>query len=337
VRPVDRPPLLSGRTRVLLALLVVQLLFSTLHVVGKIVLAHLEPMALAAVRVTVATPILALWAARTGRGSATRPTARDWRSFALLGLLGVAANQILFLVGLGWTTATSSAILMPSIPVFTAGAAALLGVERLTGRKLAGLAAAVAGAVVLLDPRHLALGGRATLGNLLILANCCCYAFFLVLQRPLLARLPWRGVVAGAFACALPLTLAAAAPAIGRTAWASLPLSTWAGLVYIAVFPTVGAYAINTWAVGRGGPSLSAAATTLQPLLTAGLAAAVLGESLHLVQGLGALMILAGLALVATAAPRAAAAGATRRAAPGPDRPGSPVAPAPGSRRTPPA
>jgi len=39
---------------------------------------------------------------------------------------------------LRFTTATNAAILMPSIPVFTVAAAALLGAERLTRRRIVG-------------------------------------------------------------------------------------------------------------------------------------------------------------------------------------------------------
>jgi len=188
VRDADRP--------VLVALLAVQILFATLHVVGKIVLADLSPLAFAGTRVLVATPLLLALAWRHDRRV---PDRADWPRLALLGMLGIFANQTLFLLGLNFTTATSSAILMPSIPVFTAAAAALLGVERVAGRRLAGIAAAAAGALVLLDPTRLETSRQATVGNLLILGNCLCYAFFLVLQRPLFARIPWRTLIAWSF------------------------------------------------------------------------------------------------------------------------------------------
>jgi drug/metabolite transporter (DMT)-like permease len=281
--------------RVLGALILVQAIFSTLHVVGKIVLRDLAPLALAGTRVAIATPLLLAIAWRHDR---TVPARADWPRLALLGFLGIMANQTLFLLGLSFTTATSAAILMPSIPVFTAGVAALAGIERVRGARLAGVLLAAAGALVLLDPARLETSGRATLGNLLVLSNCLCYAFFLVLQRPLFERVPWRTVIAWSFLFGSIGTLALSAPALAATPWSGLPASALAGTLYIGLVPTAGAFALNTWAVRRSSPAMAAAFTTLQPVLTGALAALALGEAVRGHQAIGFLLIVAGLALV---------------------------------------
>lgn len=281
--------------RVLGALILVQAIFSTLHVVGKIVLVDLAPLALAGTRVAIATPLLLAIAWRHDR---TVPERRDWPRLALLGFLGILANQTLFLLGLSFTSATSAAILMPSIPVFTAGVAALVGIERVRGARLAGILLAAAGALVLLDPARLETSGRATLGNLLVLSNCLCYSFFLVLQRPLFERVPWRTVIAWSFLFGSIGTLALSAPALAATPWTGLPASALAGTLYIGLVPTAGAFALNTWAVRRSSPAMAAAFTTLQPVLTGALAALALGEAVRGNQAIGFLLIVGGLALV---------------------------------------
>lgn len=287
--------------RVLATLLFVQVAFSTLHVVGKVVLAELSPLALAGTRVAIATPLLMLLAWRHDRFV---PARSDWPRLALLGMLGIFANQTLYLLGLRFTTATSSAILMPSIPVFTAAAAAMLGIERVAGRRLAGIVAAAAGALVLLDPTRLETSPEATLGNLMILGNCLCYSFFLVLQRPLFERIPWRTLIAWSFLFGSLGTLPVAAPSIVRADWAALSWPAISGIVYIGVVPTALNFALATWAVRRSSPAVVAAFTTLQPLLTGTLAALTLGESLRANQAVGFVLIVAGLFLVQAGAPR---------------------------------
>lgn len=158
------PPL-----RIHLALLLVQALFSGFHVVGKAVLADMPPLALAGLRVLIAAPLLlavAWWKDRF------LPPLREMPRLALLGLLGVFTNQILFLVGLSYTTASNAAILMPSIPVFALGLSVLFRIQRAGARELSGVASAAAGAVVLLEPSRFSLADGTVLGNLLILANC---------------------------------------------------------------------------------------------------------------------------------------------------------------------
>lgn len=281
--------------RAVAALLAVQVIFATLHVVGKVVLAEIPALAFASTRVLIAAPLLAAMAWHHDR---VMPLRRDWPALTLLGLLGVFANQLLYLVGLRFTTATNAAILMPSIPVFTVAAAALLGAERLTRRRVAGVALAAIGALVLLDPARLELGGHAALGNLLVAGNCLCYAFFLVLLRPLLARIPWRTVLAGAFATGGAATLIASLPTLATVDWQGVHGGTWLAIAYVGVFPTAGTYALNTWAVRRTSPSLAAAFSTLQPLFTAILAAVFLAERFGWIQAVGFALIVGGLAVV---------------------------------------
>jgi drug/metabolite transporter (DMT)-like permease len=279
----------------IVALLVVQVVFATLHVVGKVVLAEIPALAFASTRVLIAAPILAAMAWHHDR---LLPTRRDWGALAVLGLLGVFANQVLYLVGLRFTTATNAAILMPSIPVFTVAAAALLGAERLTRRRVAGVVLAAIGALVLLDPARLELGGRTSLGNLLVAGNCLCYAVFLVLLRPQLARLPWRTVVAGAFVTGGAATLLVSLPTVAAVDWPAVHGATWLAIAYVGVFPTVGTYALNTWAVRRSSPSVAAAFTTLQPVFTALLATLYLHETFGWLQAAGFGLIVSGLVVV---------------------------------------
>ena len=295
---VAETALRSGTDRgAIVALLVVQVIFATLHVVGKVVLAEIPALAFAATRVLIAAPLLAALAWHHDR---VLPSHRDWRDLTLLGLLGIFANQLLYLVGLRYTTATNAAILMPSIPVFTVAAAAILGAERLTKRRVVGVGLAAAGALVLLDPARLELGGHATLGNLLVAGNCLCYAFYLVLLRPLLTRLPWRTVVAGAFVTGGSATLLVSLPALSGLDWSAVPSATWWAIAYVGVFPTGGTYALNTWAVRRSSPSLAAAFTTLQPVFTALLAAVYLQERFGWLQAAGFTLIVSGLAVVSS-------------------------------------
>lgn len=277
------------------ALLAVQLSFSGFHVVGKVMLETMPPLALATTRVLFATPLLvglAWWKDRR------LPSWRYWPHLALLGLLGVFLNQILFVVGLKYTTATNAAILMPSIPVFAVGMGWLTRVERVGPRRIMGVLLAAAGAVTLLDPRSFSLGDSSALGTLLILVNCLSYATFLVLQRPLLAKLPWRTVIAWSFLFGgLGVTLVGM-PALGTVDIPEVGMEVWLGVLYIALFPTFLGYLLNTWAVRRSSATLAAAYTTVQPLLTAMLAMVFLAERLGGPQIAGFVLIAAGLWLV---------------------------------------
>jgi drug/metabolite transporter (DMT)-like permease len=255
----------------------------------------MHPLALAVLRVGFATPVLLALAWRRDRAL---PARRDLPVLALLGALGVFGNQVLFIWGLSYTTATDAAILMPSIPVFAAALAVAFGIERVGPRRLAGVALAVAGALVVLDPSRFSLADRATVGNLMVLANCLLYAGFLVLQRPVLERLPWRTVVAWSFLFGSLGVLAVGGGELAALDPAAVSRGAWLGVGFILVFPTVLGYLLATWAVRRSSPTLVAAYTTLQPLLSALMAAAFLGERFGLAEAAGFALIAGGLWLV---------------------------------------
>ncbi len=278
--------------RVHAVLVAVQVMFGIFHVVAKAALAEMAPLALAGIRALVAAPLLMALAWRVDR---VLPRRRDLPMLALLGALGVLANQVLFIEGLKRTTATNAAILMVGIPVFAVAVAGLLGIERVGAGRLAGVALAVAGALVLLRPARLTLGSGVALGNALITTNAVCYAAFLVLQRPVLRRLPWRTVIAWAFLFGGAGVLLLAWPDLAALPRAHLSPATWWGVLYIALFPTAFAYAASTWAVRRSSPALVAAYSTLQPLVAALLAALFLGERIGWAEGAGFALIVAGL------------------------------------------
>jgi len=225
----------------------------------------------------------------------------------LLGALGVFANQIFYILGLSHTTATNAAILMPSLPVITVIAAALLGVERVGRGRLLGIGLAVAGALVMVNPARFTAAPEMVLGNVLLMTNTLCFASFLVLQRPILARLPWRTVIAGAFLTGGLGVLVVAAPTLARLDFAAISGKTWLGVGYIVIFSTVIAYSINTWAVRRSSPALVAVYTTVQPLITGTLAAVFLDETFGWAEVAGFALIVSGLWQVNAAARRAAA------------------------------
>src|SRR4051795_5790718 len=273
-------------------LILVQVTFGGVPRGAQAGVSELSPPALAAIGVGAATPVRMALAWRRDR---FLPARRDLPMLALLGGLGVLANQVLFITGLQSPPAPNAGILMPSVPVFAAGAAALMGIERIPLNRSIGILLSVAGALVLVNPFRFTAGRSGALGNGLILTNGLCYALFLVLQRPVLTRIPWRTVTAAAFFFGGLGVLAVSLPALLAFDPARVGTGAWLGVAYIIVFPTIFAYAASTWAVRRSSPALVAAYNTLQPLVASSLGVAFLGESFGWAEGVGFALIAAGL------------------------------------------
>ncbi len=278
--------------RVHLALLFVQISFGGFSVFGKYVLGYVHPLSVAAMRVVFAGPLLMLLALRF---DAVRPKGRDFLTLAGLGFFGVFLNQILFITGLNYTTATNASILMPSIPVFTVAVAMVMGIERITWRRSVGIGLAVAGALIMLRVTRFSLAEDTVLGNIMILVNCLSYSVFLVYARPILLRIPPLTVIAWTFVFGGSGILIVSAPELLRTPFASLPALAWTGIAYVVIFPTLINYLLNTWAIKRSSSTLVATYTTLQPVVATTLAVIFLGEEFAMREILGFLLIVAGL------------------------------------------
>lgn len=280
------------RWKIALLLLAVQMTFAGYHVSGKLIFRHLSPLDLAGLRVGFATPLLLILAWHKDH---TLPRLRDLPVLALLGLLGVCLNQVLFAFGLYRTTATSASILMLAIPVFAVAIGAISGIEHIGWRRQIGIASALFGAVVMLHPTASSMSESAASGNLLIVLNSLCYAGFLVFQRPILRRLPWLTVIAWSFLFGSIGVESLAARDLSHLTSSQFPPEVIALLVYVILLPTVFAYSTNTWGVHRATPIVVAAFVTLQPAATSLLAHFVLGETLNWQDVLGFTLILAGL------------------------------------------
>lgn len=289
--------------RVHAMLVLVQLAFATLSVVGRVVLRDVPPMAFAMLRLVGAALVFAALSPRT-----FLPAAMPWRDrLAIAGCaaLGIWGNQALFLSGLARTTATNATVLVATIPVFTAIASIVLGREPPRARVIGGIAIAFAGIVVLVGLDALDLGGAHLVGDLLVTANSVAYSLYLVLVRDYTAKYGGLPVVAWAFFCGALYSLPLGVPQLLGAA-AAVPDATWGWVAYAIAVPTIFAYLANAWALRYASSSTVAIWVFLQPTIAALLAWRYLGETLHARLAVAGVLVLVGIAIVARPAKAAA-------------------------------
>lgn len=281
---------------VLLALLAVQLLFASLAITAKFVLPVVPATALVLIRLLGGTIAFGLAARLAGDA----PIAREdrWR-MALLGVIGIAANQVGFLVGLKYTTAIHATILVATIPVLTAVVAILAGRERFARDKAIGIGLAVAGTLWLIGPDRLHLDARAAFGNLVIELGMLAYAGYLVWSRDLVRRYGSLRTVAWFFLAATIAVLPVSLPAVIRAPWEAVPLAVWGWIAWIVIGPTIATYYLNLYALRRTSATVVAGFIYLQPVVTAIVAPLVLEGEAVTPRAVGAGMaILLGLVVV---------------------------------------
>jgi len=273
------------------------MLLGSLAVVAKFAMGEIPPGLFALLRAMGAAILLQILVRCRG-GGRVPDGSKGYARLALFGLLGVAINQLLYLYGLSRTTATTASILVTSIPIFTAGFAVLLKVESLTGRRIVGGALALTGVLILLGASlaDLSAPGTSLTGNLMVVANTVSYGLYLVLSRPMTARMNALTMAAWifTFGClgALPFGV-----------WEALTLdfgsvspAAWAGAGY-AVFSTALGYWLVLWALRTAGPTLSSLYVYVQPVVVVLLATIFLGERLTAQDAVAAALIFTGVYL----------------------------------------
>jgi drug/metabolite transporter (DMT)-like permease len=211
-----------------------------------------------------------------------------------MGAIGYATQAGLFFGALERMDASLLALILYVYPALVLLGAVALGRERASARRAAALVIALAGVA-------LVLAGAAS-GSLDALATAMGFGAALAYTIYILC-----GDRVGAGVPALALAALVCAGATGTFAVASLfrggpslefGSEGWLWLGSIALVSTVGAILTFFAGLARVGPSAASILSTLEPVVTVALAAAVFGESLGAVQVVGGALVLGAVVVM---------------------------------------
>jgi drug/metabolite transporter (DMT)-like permease len=289
------------------------LIWTVNFVIAKVALRHLSPFVLAPFRVTLAAVLMLMMYRLAGKKFAEVPgpatlEKRDLAWFALLGALGVAANQMLFAIGLSFTTIGHSSLIIGSGPILILLLARLMRLELLTIRKLAGMLLCFTGVLILALEHGLSMRSGTFKGDAITWLGSVAFCLYAVLSKKVSRRYDTLQMNLYSFLTGGLVALPLAVWQGSKLDWANVHWAGWAGLLYMSLFASVIAYLLFYWALRHMAASRLSAFTYLQPILATLLGVAILDEPVtqHLLWG-GAL-ILVGVYLVERLPHRADAA-----------------------------
>jgi drug/metabolite transporter (DMT)-like permease len=234
--------------------------------------------------------------------------------FALLGLTGMFGNQLLYILGVYYTNANIASIFQPAIPVWTALLAIITRIElfpplkKARGwAKLLGILLAAAGAATMVVDKiksgHGKLPKGYGLGYIFLIGNTLSMAVYILLQKKFIfnrEESTWK---------TRPITVTAWSYLFGTIfmALASLyyvnkpekfrhfPSEEVYPIIYAIFIASSLCYLLITWCNMQVSASVVTATWPLQVLFCAVLAYFVLGESLTVLEYVGAALIILGL------------------------------------------
>jgi len=279
---------------VLYALITIMVvLWSGNYVVAKIALREFPPLMLGGLRISLAGLLMIpvyLW----NGGNWSRS---DVPMLLGMGILGVTLNQVFFILGMSRTTVAHSSIIIGTTPVLVLAIAGALGMERITLTKMGGMFLALAGVIILQGFHSNSQGGVTILGDFFTFLAALTFALFTVMGKRVSLRhdavtVNTFAYIGGALAL-LPVTVWQAR----AVSFATVSPAAWAGVAYMALFPSVLCYLIYYYALKRISASRVSAFSYLQPLLAILMAVAILGERLTWPIAAGGAVIFAGVFL----------------------------------------
>jgi drug/metabolite transporter (DMT)-like permease len=305
-----------------LLVLCVVLIWAASFSVVKYALREMGPLSFATVRFGTASVMLLVWV----WVSEGKPVIRreDWVRVILVGLTAIGVYQVFWTVGLEYTTASNSSLMLATIPAWTAMFAAASGQERIAPLQVVGMLLSFVGVALTVGGSGdgFQLARDSVRGDALTLVAAALSAASTVLSRRLLSRYSALRMMGMSMLCGSLFLLAISVPQMATEDWANVSWGTWLALAFSAV-PAAGlAYVIWFKSIGEIGASRTVIYNNLIPPVAILIALTTLRERLTAVQALGALVILMGVALTRFAQAKAIqpepAAGALKGGGTGP-------------------
>ena len=262
----------------------------------KVVLQSLAPMHGAFARVSIGCASVGLYSLL--KGTRLRPAPNEIGPLALLSVIYFLQISVIQ-VGSDFTSPLFVAILFNTYPIAANVASSFVVPEdRLTPRRLAGLAFAFAGVVwIFLARASSALAPNPALGNSLVLVAATLLAIRMVYLRQVVLRVDYERAVFWPLVGSLPLFLLAGAVLPDSAARAGLDWTTWAFLAYQGILIGGAGQLAWTYLVRRHTPGTVIAFSFVTPVSGLAISAAYFSEPVpaRLLEGLCG--VLAGVAL----------------------------------------
>ena len=263
----------------------------------KSILGRAHPFSFNAVRFTVSVTFLWLVFLRDIRQTGAHVFRTYGYRLVLLGFVGHAIYQLLFISGLNWSTAGNTAFLISSAPIWTALTGHLFGLQRLTRVAWLGIALAVTGAAELaLFASGFSFTRTMLVGNVFALLAALAWGSFTSLSAPILKNVRPGVLAAFTMTAALPVLWISAIPVWDFSLWVG-DIHVWGVIAFSGVLSTGVAYVLWNVGIRHAGAAQTAVYANLVPVVALIVGYLWLREAIGVAQIVGAALILIGLGL----------------------------------------
>jgi len=259
----------------------------------KLGLEEIPPITLAFLRFLIVLPFLIAFTFSQDKHAFGRSTLRDWKICSMLGLTGVTLYHILQNFGLKLTTASNSSLIISANPVFIALLEHFYLKERITLRRVFGIALAFFGVILVIRPLNWSLNPLGVTGDLLSLGAAISWALYSVLGRKILSnygaeKITVFSLIYGTLFL-FPVAFALEKPVLIISVW------LWFLLLILSLFCSGLAYLFWYKALENVSATKAGVFLFFLPIVSVLMAHFVLLESLDVLFAVGALFVMVGV------------------------------------------
>lgn len=258
---------------------------------------HVTPLTLVAMRTTIAGVVLFL-AMAARREKLPQLNAPIWRWLAVMGVLNSVIPYSLITWGEVYVSSGLAAILVGAMPIFTVLLAHwMTHDEKMTPRKILGVAVGFFGVVILFLPDFLNAAEANLMGGLAIIAAAVSYALAAIYARRHFKGQSHVTVTFGQMVMASSILIPASL--LLEHPWTLTPTPLALGAIAtLAILGTAIAYLMYYWLIANVGATRTSLVTYISPVIAVFLGVVFLQEYLQWTTIAGLVLIIAGVGLV---------------------------------------
>lgn len=213
-------------------------------------------------------------------------------------LMGVARKACM-MYGLAQTSPIDGSIISTTTPLLVLALSVVVGVERFTKMKMAGLLLGMAGAVaVIISSNNDAHEHSSTIGNLLIFTSACVSAAYMVWFKRLVTKYRITTLLRWIYCTSAIVMLPIGAHDIITTDIGAMDMGILLATLFVLIVPTYLPNLLLNYSLRFVAPTVTSIYAYIQPVVAILLAVAMALDKIHLDTILFALVIFAGVGMV---------------------------------------
>lgn len=218
---------------------------------------------------------VAFWVTSLFVGGGERVSVSMLGRLCVAGILCIVLNQVLFTVGVTYTSPIDATVIATMLPIVTMIFSAIILKETVTGAKLVGILVGAAGAVTLVLGGGGTLAGGGLLGDALCLTAQVSCALYMVIFSNTIHRYSVVTLMKWLFLFAAVIVTMVTWPVVSSVDYAALPLRAWGEILFIVFGGTFVSYIFFTGGQKLLRPTVVSMYNYVQPIVATVLSVAM--------------------------------------------------------------